>query len=175
MRRARCGHGNLGVGSNTLPFPEGHPGREHRPPRTHRAGTRRNGSPPAGDNEMLYPLTKYRVRRQSSDNHELTLLKEGESDDDTSADTVSALVSQPHSTLDVEVPPPTPATPLSVAANRTGRSAGGSASPRSCTPRSGTTSATPRWRTTSGDSSGSPGWRTPNSSFWRRGSSWRRG
>jgi hypothetical protein len=56
--------------------------------------------------EMLYPLTKYRVRRQSSDNHELTLLKEGESDDDTSADTVSALVSQPHSTLDVEVPPP---------------------------------------------------------------------
>jgi hypothetical protein len=58
--------------------------------------------------------------------------------------------------------------------NRTGPSSGGYASPRSCTPRSGTTSAAPRWRTTSGGSSGSPGWRTQNSSWRRRGSSWRR-
>jgi hypothetical protein len=56
--------------------------------------------------EMLYPLAKYKVRRQPSENHESTPLKVDESDDGTSADTVSALVSQPHSTLDVEVPPP---------------------------------------------------------------------
>jgi ParB family chromosome partitioning protein len=56
--------------------------------------------------ETLYPLAKYKVRRQSSDNHEFAPLKEGESDDSTSAETVSAPVSEPHSTLDVEVPPP---------------------------------------------------------------------
>jgi hypothetical protein len=56
--------------------------------------------------ETLYPLAKYKVRRQSSDDHEFVPLKEGESDNGTSGEPGSALVSQPHSTLDVEVPPP---------------------------------------------------------------------
>jgi hypothetical protein len=56
--------------------------------------------------ETLYPLARYKVRRQLSENHESAPLRVDESNDGTSADTVSALVSEPHSTLDVDLPPP---------------------------------------------------------------------